>query len=415
MTILPYKLAVTNNKLTSRAGLLAIAQLIDTLQLSERINQLFPQPKSNRGFKPSVFIQTFILMMHEGSFHLDDVRHLNDDEALRMVLDLNVIPQASSLGAWLRRMGDNKESHLALQELNKIIVKSALHKLKGITLDIDATEVIAAKCDAKWTYNKNQGYMPMVGHIAETGQVVACDFRDGNTSPAKENLEFIKQCQQSLPEDCFVKSLRIDSAGYQAKIIKYCDEENIQYAIRAKMSAVLKAGINGVKEEVWKPLMNKKGEEISGQDTYRTVHCVGDYKNAFTTIVQRKRIKGQGELDLDNNGEEIVSGGYIYRAIATNQDEWSDRQIVHWYNQRGEDRATCKSPQTSTFPSLRTCKKMVVGGHFWHDNNHQTIIAPTSCILPQHPTCLNAGRKFKPIYFHLCVPSSIALHPSWRS
>jgi hypothetical protein len=339
MTILPYKLATTNNKLTSRAGLLAIAQLMESLQLSERIDKLFPQPKSNRGFKPSVFIQTFILMMHEGCFHLDDVRHLRDDQALRMVLDLKAIPQASSLGAWLRRMGDNKESYLALQALNKIILQSALHKCKGITLDIDATEIIAAKIDAQWTYNKNQGYMPMVGHIAETGQVVACDFRDGNTAPAKENLEFIQMCQHSLPEDCFVQSLRIDAAGYQTKIIQYCDEENIRYAIRAKMSAMIKTTINSIKDEDWKSFVNKKGGEISGQETYRTVHCIGDHKKAFTLIIQRKRIKGQAELDLDadNNGEEIVSAGYIYRAIATNQDEWSDSQIVHWYNQRGED------------------------------------------------------------------------------
>jgi hypothetical protein len=29
--------------------------------------------------------------------------------------------------------------------------------------------------------------------------------------------------------------------------------------------------------------------------------------------------------------------GYIYRAIATNRETWSDSQIVHWYNQRAED------------------------------------------------------------------------------
>ena len=339
MNILPYKLATTNNKLTSRAGLLAIAQLMSTLQLSDRIDQHFPHPKSNRGFKPSVFIQTFILMMHEGSFHLDDVRHLSDDQALRLVLDLKTIPQASSLGAWLRRMGENKESFSALQEINKVVLKSALHKLKGITLDIDATEIMAAKFDAQWTYNKNQGYMPMVGHVAETGQVVACDFREGNTAPAKDNLAFIKQCQQSLPESCFVQSLRIDAASYQTKIIQYCDEENIRYAIRAKMSPTIKGFINSVKDEDWRPLVSKQGDEISHQDTCRTVHCIGDYEKAFTLIIQRKRIKGQAELDLnsDSSGEEIISGGYIYRAIATNQNEWNDSEVIHWYNQRGED------------------------------------------------------------------------------
>ncbi len=106
-----------------------------------------------------------------------------------------------------------------------------------MTLDIDATEIIAHKADAKWTYNKNKGFMPMVGHIAETGQVVAVDFRQGNVPPAQDNLAFIQQCQQSLPEGCALNALRIDAAGYQTKIIEYCDTQGIEYAIRAKTSA----------------------------------------------------------------------------------------------------------------------------------------------------------------------------------
>ena len=62
--------------------------------------------------------------------------------------------------------------------------------------------------------------MPMVGHIAETGQIVACDFRQGNAAPAKENFEFIKQCQKALPHGCSVGALRIDAAGYQTRINK---------------------------------------------------------------------------------------------------------------------------------------------------------------------------------------------------
>jgi hypothetical protein len=53
---------------------------------------------------------------------------------------------------------------------------------------------------------------------------------------------------------------------------------------------------------------------------------------------------------------------------------------------------------------------MVVGGHFRHDNNRQTTIAPSLCILLQNPTsCLNAGRKSKPVYFQPCVLSSTKL------
>lgn len=95
--ILPYKLDTTNDLLTSRAGLLAIAQLMESLNLAERIDQHFPLPHSNRGYKPSEFIKTFILMQHEGSLHLDDVRHLHDDDALRTVLDINKLPKRPHL------------------------------------------------------------------------------------------------------------------------------------------------------------------------------------------------------------------------------------------------------------------------------------------------------------------------------
>lgn len=339
MNILPHKLVTTNDQLTSRAGLLAIAQLMESINLSERIDKYFPQPKSNRGFKPSTFIETLILMQHEGSFHLDDVRHIREDEALRTVLGLGKIPQASSLGGWLRRAGNAPQSLSACSQVNKALLKAALHQRKGITLDIDATEVIANKSNAQWTYKKNKGYMPMVGHIAEVGQIVACDFRQGNASPAKENFEFIHQCEAALPEGCFVQFLRIDAAGYQKKIIEHCETQQIQYAIRAKTSAAIKDQLEGLAEADWQPLLNKQGELIKGQDTYRMLHWISDYETPFTLIVQRKAIKGQAELDLDvsDNSEALYAGGYVYRAIASNRDELSNDQLIHWYNQRAED------------------------------------------------------------------------------
>ncbi|MEB3734267.1 hypothetical protein ULF88_19585 [Halopseudomonas pachastrellae] len=66
---------------------------MDSLNLTERIDQHFPQPKSNRGYQPSEFIKALILMQHEGSFHLDDIRHIRDDEALCTVLELEKLPR----------------------------------------------------------------------------------------------------------------------------------------------------------------------------------------------------------------------------------------------------------------------------------------------------------------------------------
>ena len=68
------------------------------------------------------------------------------------------------------------------------------------TLDMDATAaVLCGKKHARRTYLGARGYMPMVGHIAETGQVVASDFRRGNRPPNFDNLGFIRRCMRALP------------------------------------------------------------------------------------------------------------------------------------------------------------------------------------------------------------------------
>ena len=105
------------------------------------------------------------------------------------------------------------------------------------------------------------------------------------------------------------------------------------------MSAAVKEQIDSMTDADWKPLLNKQGKEVKDQDTCRITHWIGKYEKPFTLIIQRMRIKGQTELDLWNNntGEEVYSGDYIYRAIATNRNDWSNSHIIHWYNQRGED------------------------------------------------------------------------------
>jgi len=339
MNSLPYKISTTKDQLTSRAGLLSIALLMEQLELSRHLDETFPEPKSNRGITASSYLEAMILMQHQGLFHLSDVRHLHEDQALSQVLGMKRIPKASALGGWLRRMGKSNTGLKALKKINQLLLKTALHKRKGVTLDIDATEIISQKADVKWTYNKNPGYMPMVGHISEVGMVVACDFREGNQPPAKDNLAFIEQCQSALSHGCFVQNLRIDAAGYQVKIIQHCEQNNIYYAIRAKMSAAIKEQIKVLDEEDWQPLVYKNGEQSNSQSTCRITHWMTNHETPLNLVIQRKPLKGQSELDLGVTPDtiEITHQGYLYRAIVCNREDWTDSQIIHWYNQRGED------------------------------------------------------------------------------
>jgi hypothetical protein len=337
MNILPFQLATTNDLLTSRAGLVCVAELMKSLNFSNLVDTHFPVPGSNRGFKPSAFVNSLVLMLHDGGECLDDLRHLRDDSALRELLSLKHVPQADSAGDWLRRLG--QQGVLAVVEINRTVLSASLHKCQEVTLDIDATEICSAKRDAKYTYNKNQGFMPMVGHIAETGQIVASDFRAGNVAPAKDNMAFIEQCQQALPKGVSITHLRIDAAGYQTAIIRHCLDQGIEFAIRAKMSQNLRSLIISRPESDWEPLIGRNDQPRDGESTCQVVHTIGDLETSFTVVVQRKPLSGQVDLAFDIEGEvvdEVTHEGYLYRAIATNRTALSNSDVIHWYNQRAE-------------------------------------------------------------------------------
>ena len=332
MNILSHKLSTTHELLTSRGGLLTIATLMQKINLTNLIDTHFVLPKSNRGFNPSTFISSLILMQHEGGIRLDDLKYLKKDEALTKLLGLKNIPQPDSVGDWLRRTGANGVNSISL--INKELCSIALKDTKQITLDIDASEIRSHKKEAKKTYKFNHGYMPMVGHIAEINHVIETDFREGNVSPKTKNLEFIKKCRDNLPDGVELSYLRIDCAGYQKSIIKYCDEQNIHFAIRAMMSKSIRSYINSLAEIDWEPVI------ISGKESkmcsHRTTHKISNYEKPFTLIIQRTPKSGQQQLDFDEESDNLQAGGYVHRAIATSLNSMSDSEIINWYNMRAE-------------------------------------------------------------------------------
>lgn len=337
MNILPYHLSTTKDLLTSRAGLICVGHLMESMDFSKLVDQYFPHPRSNRGYKPSVFVNSVMLMLNEGGTTLDALRNIRDDNALRLLLGMKQVPESDSLGDWLRRLG--QEGVAATSKVNKILLKHALHKRKSVTLDIDAMLSASKNETAQWTYKKCTGYMPIVGHIAETDQIVAVEFREGNVAPATNNLEFIHQCEDALPEGVSLAAARIDAAGYQTDIVDELTQRHIKFAIRAKMSRALKNQIQCLKEDSWHPLMGRNGEDIENESITRLVHSMEKSLHSFTVIVQRRLIKGQQELDLGiGDAQEIIQcGKYVYRAIAVSEcPKMRDSDWVHWYNQRGD-------------------------------------------------------------------------------
>ncbi len=319
-TVLPFKLEVTRDTITSHAGLALLGEFCVGLDFSSAIDRCMPKPGSGAGYKASEYVFPLVLMLNGGGRSLEDIREIRGDEGLREILPLKRVPSSDAAGDWLRRMGEGQGLE-GLAAAQRRFLKRGL-KYDGIndyTLDIDATGIESQKESAAMTYKGYPGYMPIVGNLAENGLVVGDEFREGNESPGSRNLEFIKYCIQQMPKGKRIKALRADAASYQADIINFCYGEEMQFAMGADLDEAVVRAIKSLPEGEWRPY---RGGHIA-----ETVHCMNRTKKAFRLIVVRRPYQ-QGLFGQEDNKLR-------YTAIASNRTDAAD-VVMDWYHQRGE-------------------------------------------------------------------------------
>ena len=275
---------------------------------------ILPPLEATEGFKPSVFVNSLVLLLTAGGGCLDDLRELKNEKELLGITGIKIIPEPGTVGDWLRRT-DIEE----LNSINSSVIKKIIEKedIVEYTLDIDATEITAEKRECMYTYKNNKGYMPMLGFLFENGICLHNEFREGNISPAYNHVDFYKKCKNNMPYGKTIKYFRADSASYQSSLINLLEEDNVKWAITADLDSSVKKAIKSIKEWI-KP--QGLDFEIS-----EAVHCTNKTDKAFRLIIKREYRKHP----------DLFEGQYFYHAVATNL-EGKPLEILNWHNKRGQ-------------------------------------------------------------------------------
>jgi hypothetical protein len=327
-TVFPFKIETTKERLTAHGGLALMGEFNHGIGLRELTDQYLPAPGSNRGFDPSVIVDSLVLMLQGGGKSLEDLRELRNEDGLMKLLGCDEIPEPDTVGDWLRRMGDPKSGQMGLSGLDKVRdkINERILKRDGIreyTLDADATKIVGEKADALFTYNGDKGYMPMLGFLYETAVCIYDQFREGNVAPAWGQKAFYLECKRRMPAGKRVGYYRADSASYQAELFNQLEEDGVKYAITADQDKAVKGVIASITE--WKEPVRGCGYELA-----EAVHCMEKTKKAFRLVIKRE-VRRQGELF--EKGEK-----YFYHAVATNwlEEDKDTAGVLKWHNQRGQ-------------------------------------------------------------------------------
>ena len=328
-TIFPFKLGITREKLTARGGLALMAEYNHGIGLRELTDRYLPEPGSNRGFKPSVFVDTLVLMLQGGGRSFEDIRELKYEEGLMKLIDIDNVPDPDSAGDWCRRMGNLQTGQKGLNGLGE--VRDALNhrtikrdKTAAYTLDADAMEITGEKADAYYTYKGNKGYMPMAGFLFELKLCIYDEFREGNTAPAFGQKGFYRECKARMPKGKRIGYYRAASASYQAELINDLETDGVKWAITADIDQAVRKVIASIPDEQWIEPVKGCGYEIA-----ETIHTMNHTKKAFRLVIKRELRKQESLFE---------QGKYFHHAVATNWDEQEKdaKEVLQWHNERGE-------------------------------------------------------------------------------
>lgn len=151
-------------------------------------------------------------------------------------------------------------------------------------------------------------------------------FRQGNASAQTDILEAIQHTETLLSGNKHIREVRIDSAGYQCKVIDYCNDNDLYYTITADQDISVKNAIERIKEDAWKPLYDRLDGFKTNREVAEITHTLNNANHCFRLIVQRE-LKEKPD----------IFGSYQYYCIISNipKGEKTAEEIVHHHQSRG--------------------------------------------------------------------------------
>ena len=97
-------------------------------------------------------------------------------------------------------------------------------------------------------YKGRPSFKEKVGIISKTDELLNLTLEEGTHHSNHEFLSFLESCIETLPETWYLKRIRADRGFFDQKNFRYCEDNGIEYVIKAKMQSGVKKIIDYVSE-----------------------------------------------------------------------------------------------------------------------------------------------------------------------
>jgi hypothetical protein len=184
-----------------------------------------------------------------GGEALIDSERLQEDKSFLKVLGAQRVPDPTTAGDFLARFCDVDIAELrgalnTIQNNAFFLLKEERKKRATIDSDSSIYEVYGKKKEgADYSYNNKWSYNGLHMSVAETGDIVYQELREGNTYSSVGAAEKLPGIIERVKQHFKEVRYRGDSAFYDKGIVQMCEEKGVEFFIVADQTKKLLAQV----------------------------------------------------------------------------------------------------------------------------------------------------------------------------
>jgi len=290
-------------------------------------------------------------------------------------------PSPSAFRKWVYDLGGSQVGLKKVQELPAQVIAYAQERnpQKEATVDSDASFVPTTRGEVPGNYKGEQANESFNLYWGEHDMMLHSEYTPGNVSPKTDPLGLLQRGLEKLPPGIEKVSLRMDSAGYNMDLLRYCCEGTsswgvIRFGISVPMYLSYRKEVRKLPEEAWQKLDDTSEWAEVNIVPFQFGYSKKDPELRFLALRQKIETpttteKGEAlqktlELEIEEWEEAhpkvkklhlTTFNGEIYKTflIVTNKFEEPGDQVIRW------QRARCgKSEEVHSI-----LKSDLAGGH----------------------------------------------------
>ena len=265
---------------TPWAGASVLVEAYRGYGVGRAADKALPRKKTAKGLSQGQMTESFVLLSALGGECVEDMERLRQDQGLEAMLGYQ-LPAAETARQWLDRFHDEElmlgqplqrafipveSAPLAgLREPIRQVIWSYIEKMKpgpALTLDVDAHLVETTKASAFYSYSGKKAFQPIEVEWAETGLVLAEEFREGNVLAGMDIKRVVDEAFAMLPAGAWKVKVRSDSAAYQQDVLDHWQGRGWGFAVSADMSVQLRQAIEALPADAWQMWYTERGGMI---------------------------------------------------------------------------------------------------------------------------------------------------------